>query len=251
MKNNFLKLVSLALFLISCKQKKEVREDFYPNGKLQSRIVATKEGVKYTSFYENGDVESEGPLDRDLKKQGKWQYLNQKGVVTASGEFIDELRNGLWHYNIKDTIFSINWTRYINRPIKLNIPEGWIVIENPKESVPLIVLSDSINQTLGLDILQIAKNGEPFDSIVVRKTQYFNAKFPVIQESTSNVVINNGKAWKAVQYVMKDDRKIKTYRLYIDSKDVVYLLSFTLQQLDQEKFYTRIMEDMVVSFEEI
>ncbi|RAK35252.1 UNVERIFIED_ORG: MORN repeat protein [Chitinophaga ginsengisegetis] len=233
----------------SCQQKKEIRETFFPDGKLESRIVAlSKEDIKYTSYYKTGSIASEGELDRDLAKQGAWKYFYPDGKIAAFGEYNDELRVGTWTYKLKDTAFTIEWETYINRPLKLNLPKGWIINENIAADT-LLTAYTADGSILRLSVSLVEKGNEPFDSLVVKGTRDFNKTFPLIQGSITDAIINSIKSKKVVQYVGHGEKKLKIYRLYVPGDNVICLLSFILQQPEKEPFYTKIIEEIVTSFE--
>lgn len=245
-------LTILLITSTSCQQKKEIKQTYFPDGKLESKIIVlSKEKGKYTSYYKTGSIASEGELDRDLAKEGDWKYFYPDGKIAAFGEYNDELRVGTWTYKLKDTAFIIEWETYINRPLKLNLPKGWIIHENIAQFAPLTVYTDddSVNFVLAFNVSLVEKGNEPFDSLVVKGTQYFNKTFPPISGSVTDAIVNNIKAKKVIQYVWRGDKQIKTYRLYVPGDKVVYLLSFILQQPEKEFFYNKIMEEIASSFQ--
>lgn len=252
MKTNLFCLIALLNTMCSCQQKKEVNKTFFPDGKLESKIIVlSKDEAKYVSYYKTGRIASEGTLDKDLAKEGEWKFLSPDGVITSSGEYSDDLKIGIWNYKLKDTSFSIEWEKYINRPLKLNLPKGWIIYENITAYSPLTAYTDndSVNFKLGLNISIVEKGSGSLDSLALKGTQYFNNHFPSIRGTATDVVVNNIKAKKVIQYVMRGDKQIKTYRLYVPDGKMVYLLSLVLQEPEEEVFYNKVIEGIAESFQ--
>ncbi|NLR59011.1 hypothetical protein HGH93_12925 [Chitinophaga polysaccharea] len=252
MRNSILCTIILLIVIAGCQQNREIQKTFFPDGRLESKIVElSKDKAKYISYYNTGAIASEGELDRHLAKEGAWRFLYPNGEVLSYGEYSDDLKDGMWNYKLKDTSFSIQWEKYINRPLKLNLPKGWIIEGHlaPYSLLTAYSDNDSINYTLGFNISLIENDrGEAFDTLVLKATQFFDKQLPPVRGSVSDAIADNIKSKKVIQYVMGGGKEIKTYRLYIPDGKVVYLLSFILQQPEKEFFYNKIMEDVASSF---
>ena len=96
--------------------KLEIRTDYYPNGKVKVVATYTKEGIPEgvrREYNEKGDVEKsyifrygkligEGIFSDSGNKQGKWKEYYNDGKLQATGNYLDNLHDGIWKYYYKN-----------------------------------------------------------------------------------------------------------------------------------------------------
>lgn len=235
--------------LHACNNETIIRENKYPNGKLKSKIVKDKNEARYFSYYESGAIESEGYVDRGLLRQREWKYFDVNGSVNAEGRYSDDLRVDEWKYRTTDTSFSIYWEKYIDRPVSLNIPKGWIIYDNQKEPGLFLAVDDSINTRLGINISRTEKEGESIDTMVTRGNTYFSKLYPQSKQYISEAVLNSRKAIKVMLTGRTSDGKdLKTCRYYLEAGNYFYLLAFFSTVHDQELLYNKVAEEAALSF---
>lgn len=100
----------VALLISGCGPN--VKEEFYPSGKLHATVTLNRENVPdgpTTVYYESGTLKAEGAW-RDGKQDGAWQWYDSLGKVQGTGTYADGAMHGLF------TEF------YPNGSIKIEVP---------------------------------------------------------------------------------------------------------------------------------
>lgn len=97
-------------------QKLDIRTDYYPNGKVKVVATYTKDGVPEgvrREYNEKGEVEKsfifrygkivgEGIFTDAGQKQGNWKEYYNDGSLKATGNYKNDLHDGLWKYYYKN-----------------------------------------------------------------------------------------------------------------------------------------------------
>jgi hypothetical protein len=235
-----------SLLFASCENKQIIKK-YYAGGVLKSETITTKDGRIYKSYDESGKLESEGSIAKDGSRNGKWTNYHLDGTLWSTGNYSDDLKNGLWNYKKKDTSYSLFWNKYINRPLKLNLPQGWIIKDNPTSYASLAVFSDSVNAAVSFSIVLMDGGNVSLDSAVIKSTNYFRSQFNVEQSHLSAVEINGLKGKKLLQTVIMDNKKVKSAQFFLLKDKTIYLLSFVIQP-QEESFYNDVIKEIVESF---
>ncbi len=79
---------------------------FDTEGNVIRSVMYSQEGVKL----------SEGIVDREGRKQGKWEYLYPSGIVKARGEYTNNYRTGTWEFYYDSGKKEQDGTYYLGRP---------------------------------------------------------------------------------------------------------------------------------------
>ncbi|WP_212003806.1 toxin-antitoxin system YwqK family antitoxin [Chitinophaga sp. HK235] len=242
----------MSILLVACHQENVIRKNYYPNGKLKSKILLEDGESHYYSYYETENIESEGGIDKNLERQGAWKYFNPDGSVSSFGKYNDNLKVGEWKYQLKDTAISIQWEAYVNRPVKINIPKGWLIVETLEAPNLFSAADDSAHLHLGVNISRTEKTHESLDSIVARGIQFFQEQYPASKQETAEAIINNVKARKVMLIAKMPDGKVMiSNRYYLVEGNYVYLLSLFSLQHDMSKYYNQIAKEIALSFQVI
>lgn len=98
---------------------------FFEDGKIKGNITYADDFGRYTEFYHDGKVQSEGPkmgavpvghwriFNEDAllysegdfengKKTGEWKYYHTNGIVAVAGSYHNNEKVGVWTYYFKD-----------------------------------------------------------------------------------------------------------------------------------------------------
>jgi len=238
--------IVVGLLFAAC-QNQQIVKKYYVGGALKSETITTNDKRIYKSYYESGKMESEGGIAKDGSRNGKWANYYPDGILWSTGNYSDDLKDGLWNYKKKDTAYSLFWTKYINRPLKLNLPQSWIIEDNPTSYAPLAVFSDSVDAAVSFSIVLMNDGNVSLDSAVIQSTNYFRSQFDVEQSQLSEVEINGLKGKKLLQYVTMDNKKVKSAQFFLIQDKTIYLLSFVIKP-QEETFYNDVIKEIVESF---
>lgn len=234
--------------VFACETKRYLKE-YYENGALKKELIATKAKIQCLTYYENGKLESEGELLPDGHRVGNWKYYHNDGKLKAAGEYNDGLKEGSWSYNIGDSSYSINWSAYVNRPVRVNVPENWVLKEQLAPNIPLAGFSDSINSVANFNIVIMNKEGKSLDSVISEaiRTGRESLAYDITVLSTEEVEINETKGKVVTTRLLAENKRLIVIQYFLGQLDLVYLVSFFVNA-DKEAVYETLLKEIAFSF---
>ncbi|UYQ94806.1 hypothetical protein MKQ68_06840 [Chitinophaga horti] len=157
-------LFMLILVCLGCNVKRKLESNFRQD-LLISEIWQKGNTLEFISYFPDGNVESRGEVGRDRKKRGAWRYYYEDGRVKAEGQYQDNYRMGIWHYHHNNRSYTVDWTVFLERPFKMNIPRDWKLVKDSVENMPLLLVS--ANGT-NLNVYKHRNVSENLDSFALR-----------------------------------------------------------------------------------
>lgn len=91
-----------------------------------------KEPINYYHILNGKDTTIIDGNVKNNMEEGRWSIASKNGRLLADGFFKQGLKEGIWQYNLQDSMVSIRWKAYENKAknIRINIPDNWVVIEH-------------------------------------------------------------------------------------------------------------------------
>lgn len=238
----------LVPLVFACESKRYSKE-YYENGALKRELITTKAKIQCLTYYENGKLESEGELLADGLRVGNWRYYHNDGKLKAAGEYNDGLKEGSWRYSIGDSSYSINWSAYVNRPVRVNVPENWVLKEQLAPNIPLAGFSDSINSVANFNIVILNKEGKSLDSVISEtiRAGRESLAYDITVLSTKEIKINETKGKVVRMRILAENKRLMVMQYFLDRSDLIYQISFFVNA-DKEAVYETLMKEIAFSF---
>jgi hypothetical protein len=212
MKNVILYLT--AITLISCDL-----------GKKDDLSSTDKGVVDYIDYFDNQKIKSKGKV-KESKRISKWEYYNSDGSISATGNYEDGLKVGIWVYSGVDTI---DWQIYNSKSLELylNLPKKWRIEENYNDTQITAYFSlDTVdNFVANGSILKITYQDDfNFD----KKVAEISASYGEII-SSKDVVVNGNVGRRIVFTALREGTKlIVTQVLLKRNKDLIVANGFSV-----------------------
>ncbi|MGO4292591.1 toxin-antitoxin system YwqK family antitoxin [Chitinophaga sp. RAB17] len=239
-------VIALYMVAVSCRGKSK-DQLYYSNGKIKSEIIVDRGNAKYIEYYENGHTKSAGVLISQGFRVGKWTYYNEDGTVKAEGNYDEGLKKGIWRYNINDSSYTVDWSIYLNRPLKVNTPGNWILKEHLAPFVPLAGFSDSLSWNASFNIAVLTRNGKNINSVINETIEKSKVHAIVEVLSTDDVEINALKGKEVTQHFLVDKANLIAVQYFLEQGDTVYLVSFFVNENSYNR-YKELIKEMAYSF---
>lgn len=241
---SILRYMLLLTLVLGCQNVRHSKE-YYGSGKIKTELTTADGKIKCLNYYENGKLESEGEVLANGYRVGAWTYYDDDGKLRASGNYFDGLKDGNWAYNIGDSSYSIKWRAYINRPIRVNVPENWFLKEQLAPNIPLAGFSDSTNSVANFNIVLMNKEGKSIDSVINEgiRTGREELSYDIEVLSIKEVEINEAKVKVVTQRLLKEHKRLIVTQYFLDQPDdTIYLIAFFVDERQQAGYETLIRE---------
>lgn len=244
-KRLLLNVILLCITIIGCKSRVK-NQSYYSNGSVKSEIIADKGKVKYIEYYENGHIKSDGQL-LGSNRIGKWIYYDESDRIKAEGEYENGLKKGIWSYNIADSSYTVDWSVYLSRPIRINIPVGWVLKEDLAPFIPLAGFSDSINWKANFNIVLLNSSGKSIDSVINETIEKNKERTTLEVLAIRDIEINTLKGKEVTEHLLMDTGNLTLIQYFLREGDTVYLLSFFANE-NVYVNYKELLKEMAYSF---
>ncbi len=206
-------------------------------------------GELVKTYYENGNLKTEGWINSDLR-DSCWNYYKNDGSLKAKGCYDLGLKTDVWYYYSENKIDSIDWGIYSDslKGYQLNFPRHWELIPNYKNSGVLAMFNSSKANPFydNINVLIIEYESD-FDLELAVKDYIKNYGEGIEVSITDKLQINSNEALLTLLNASERDTHLKIFQAAIKSQNNLYLISCFS---DNEEFvnYQDLYKEVIFSF---